>query len=168
MKRKLTLIILALISSLNVFSQCEIKSKLDATGILYYSADPVKVFWTQAKSLYCGAFTDDESFYLQFYPEPFPEKKKKKKTLKEPAFVTLVNGERYELDFFDSRYISEDTIFVMQYLIPDDAVDKFLEFEMTIVSIHVGDEAGYREYKLKLHKNAIREQLKCLMKREKK
>ncbi len=167
MKRKLTLIILALISSLNVFSQCEIKSKLDATGILYYSADPVKVFWTQAKSLYCGAFTDDESFYLQFYPEPFPQKPKKKKKVKESAFVTLANGEKYELDFFDSRYISEDTIYVMQYLIPNDAVEIFLKFEMTIVSLHVGDETGFREYKLKLHKNAIREQLKCLIEKEK-
>jgi hypothetical protein len=167
MKQTLKLLIISMFMTQFALGQCEITGELDANGIIYYKAEPVKVFWTTAKSLYCGAFTDDESYYLQFFPEPFPGKSKKSRALKDPATVTLANNEVYQLQFFDSRYLSDDSVFVMQFLIPDKVEQYFLDHEMTIVSLNLGDETGFREYRLKLHKNAIREQLKCLVERKK-
>ena len=124
--KKIFLFLLIVFSfSVRGYSQCEITSRIDPTKVLYYYAEPVRVFWTESKSLYCGAFTDYEHYYLQFYPEPFPEKSKKKPT-KNNAIITLSNNEKVALDFYDSRYISDDTVFVMQYLIPDKSLESFL------------------------------------------
>lgn len=147
----------------NASAQCEIEGKLDASGIMYYYADLVKVFWTSAKSLHCGAFTDDASYYLQFYPTPFPAKSKKKFP-KDIARVELSNGDTFELEFFDSRYTSNDTVFVMQFLLPDESLDEFISHEISKVTLNLVDQDGLREYKLKLHKDAIKEQLECLFK----
>jgi hypothetical protein len=91
--------------------------------------------------------------------------KSKKKIPKDVARIVLANGESHELEFYDSRYTAEDTVFVMQFLIPDDSFDNFIAHEITTVTLNLMDNDGLREYKLKLHKDAIQEQLDCLFKK---
>ncbi len=142
-------------------AQCEVKQKLDPNGILYHYSEPVKVYWTEAKSLYCGAITDEESYYLQLYPFPFPDKQKAKK-LKSDVVVKLNGNEEYSLSFYDSRYINSDSVFAMLFIIPEKKIGSFLKEEIEEISLDLGDDEGPRTYRLKLHKSAIKEQLKCL------
>jgi len=144
------------------FGQCEIESRLDPNGILYFYAEPVKVYWTSAKSLYCGAVTDKKDYYLQFYPNPFPAKPKGSMR-KSPATIKLEGDKEITLKNFDIWFDTSDSIFKMLFLIPDGELQSFTSDEMLEVSIDMGDEEGIRVYNLKLHRSAIREQLKCLI-----
>jgi hypothetical protein len=142
--------------------QCEIESRLDLNGIMYFYAEPVKVYWTSAKSLYCGAVTDKKDYYLQFYPNPFPEKPKGS-IRKSPATVVLEDEKEVSMKNFDTWFDSSDSIFKMLFLIPEGELESFISNEILTVSLDMGDEEGVRVYTLKLHKDAIRQQLNCLI-----
>ena len=156
------IVIITALSGTSGYGQCDIESRLDLNGIMYFYAEPVKVYWTSSKNLYCGAVTDKKDYYLQLYPEPYPSKPKGSMR-KSPATIILEEGEEISLKNFDTWYDTSDSIFKMLFLIPHEMMDAFTEKEITTVSIDMGDEEGIRVYNLKLHKAAIREQLKCLI-----
>lgn len=145
------------------FSQCEILNRIYPDGTMLYYIEPVNFYWTQSKSLKGGVVTDKENYYLELQPSPFPEKPLGKK-LKDDLELRLANDSIYHLKHFDTRYLENDTVMQLLYLIDRKKLGDFLNIEAVSVKINLQGTEGVRTYIFKLHKSAIREQLDCLQK----
>lgn len=142
---------------------CEILNRIYPDGSMFFYIDPVNFYWTKAKDLKGGIETDKENFYLALQPRPFPKKPDGRK-LKDDVEVRLSNDSIYHLEHFDTRYLDNDTVMQLLYLIDKKRLDDFSNFEVISVKINMRDTAGIRTYVFKLHKSALRQQLDCLMK----
>jgi hypothetical protein len=148
--------------SMPVFSQCEIKYRVNPGGMMQYYMQPVNFYWTKAKSLRGCIVTDKENFYLALMPLPFPPKPEGQK-LKNDLMMTLSDGKSYSLAHFDTRYIEKDTVMQLLFLIRKDDVDHLLKQQVTDVTIDMKGTEGTRTYTFKLHKSALQEQLDCFL-----
>jgi hypothetical protein len=132
---------------------------------MQYFMEPVNFYWTQAKSLKGCIVTDRENFFLELHPVPFPDKSEGNK-LKEDLILKLSDGNAYKLKHYDTRYVEQDTVMELLYLIDKEDMDPLLNFEVTEASINMQGTEGVRTYVFKLHKTALKEQLTCFMKEE--
>lgn len=151
--------------SLYAFPQCEIKNRVSPDGSMVYYMEPVNFYWTKAKSLSGGISTDKESYFLELFPTPFPEKSEGQ-DIKDNLELKLSDGKTYTLEHFDSRYIRKDTVFKLVYLIGKKDIDWLLNLEITEANINMKGDEGIRTYVFKLHKEALKEQLECFLKEE--
>jgi len=129
--------------------------------------EPVNFYWTSAKSLKGDIVTDKENYFLELQPVPFPEKSVGKK-LKADLILKLSNGESCNLKHYDTRYLENDSIMKMLFLIDRQDIDKMRTFEVTEADIDMMGEEGVRTYQFKLHKSALKEQLDCFLKDDEK
>lgn len=159
------LISLLLAVSLSSFSQCKILNRVYPDGSMQYFIEPVNFYHTSTKSLKGGIVTDKENYFLMLQPVPFPEKSEGRK-LKKALNLKLSDGDTYELEHFDTRYVKNDTTMEMLYLIGKEDVDPLLNFEVIEVKIDMMGTEGIRTYQFKLHKSALKEQLACFLKEE--
>lgn len=161
------LLLLFLTVSVSSFSQCEILNRVSPDGSMMYYMEPVNFYWTSTKSLKGCIVTDKESYFLELHPVPFPEKPDGNK-LKKDLVLTLSNGRFYKLKHYDTRYVENDTVMEMLYLISNKDIDSMLNFEVTEAKIDMMGEEGVRSYLFILHKTALKEQLACFLKEEEK
>jgi len=154
-------------ASISAFSQCEILNRVSPDGSMQYYMEPVNFYWTSAKSLKGCIVTDKESYFVELYPFPFPEKPAGNK-LKEDLELKLSNGETYKLKHFDTRYVEKDTVMEMLFLISKKDIDYLMIHEVDVIMIDMKGDEGIRSYELKLHKSALKEQLTCFLKEEEK
>lgn len=147
------------------FSQCEILNRVSPDGSMMYFMEPVNFYWTKAKSLSGDIATDKESYFLELFPMPFPEKSEGN-NLKDDLELKLSDGKTYTLEHFDTRYIRKDTVMKLLYLIGKKDLDLFLNFEVLEAKINMKGDEGIRTYVFKLHKLALKEQLECFLKEE--
>jgi len=164
---KSVLAIVFLSSSINLSAQCEILNRVAPDGTMQYYMEPVNFYWTSAKSLKGCIVTDKESYFLELYPRPFPEKPAGNK-LKKDLVLNLANGETYNLKHFDTRYVEKDTVMEMLYLINKKDIDFLMTHEVSGIMIDMMGDEGTRSYDLKLHKKALLDQLTCFLKDEEK
>jgi len=162
---KSSAVLILLTAWLGSFAQCDILNRVTPDGTMQYYMEPVNFYWTKAKSLKGCIVTDKESYFLELLPLPIPEKKIGKK-LKNDLSVKLANGETYHLQHYDTRYIEEDTVMEMLFLITKKEFDFFAVNEVLSVDIDMMGEEGVRNYEFKLHKTALKEQLECFLKDE--
>jgi hypothetical protein len=153
--------------SISAFPQCEILNRVAPDGSMQYFMDPVNFYWTSAKSLKGCIVTDKESYFLELFPIPFPEKPDGKK-LKNNLSLKLANGNNCELKHFDTRYVKDDTIMEILYMIKKDDIEQLLNFEVSEAKIDMMGNEGIRTYEFKLHKSALKEQLACFLNEEEK
>ena len=168
MKTKIKIIIPAiclLLLSATSFSQCEILHRMSPDGTMQYYMQPVNFYWTEAKSLEGCIVTDRESYFLLLRPLPYPEKPAGNK-LKEDLVLVMSNDTAYTLKHFDTRYIENDTVMAMLFLIDQKDFDIMVKFEVKEAKIDMKGEEGVRSYEFRLHKAALRDQLACFMKDE--
>jgi len=159
--------LLLLSAPVSAFSQCNILNRVSPDGSMQYYMEPVNFYWTSTKSLKGDIVTDKENYFLELQPVPFPEKAEGRK-LKKPLKMKLADGNTYDLKHFDTRYIENDTIMEMLYLIDKEDIDKLLNYEVIEVNIDMMGEEGVRTYEFKLHKSALKEQLDCFLKDDEK
>ena len=153
--------------SITSFAQCEILHRVAPDGSMQYYMEPVNFYWTSAKSLVGCIVTDKENYFLELHPLPFPEKPVGNK-LKNDLELKLDNGESFILKHFDTRYVEDDTVMEMLYLIGKKDIDYLLNHEINEIIIDMMGDEGVRSYELKLHKSALKEQLNCFLNEEKK
>jgi hypothetical protein len=159
-----TFFILGLLAiSISSFSQCDILHRVSPDGSMIYYMKPVVFYYTKAKELKGNVETDKENYFLGLQPLPFPGKPDVKK-MKEDLEIQLSNGKVYKLSHFDARYLKHDSVMELLYLVDKEHLDELLNFEVTQVKIDMKGKEGIRSYFFKLHKDAIREQLKCFLK----
>jgi hypothetical protein len=165
--RFVTSIIVAgfLLISYASFSQCEIKNRIYPDGSMLYYIEPVNFYWTESKDLKGGIVTDKESYFLALQPNPFPEKSIGKK-LKSDLTLKLSDGNEYKFEHFDTRYVENDSIMEMLFLIKEDQMEPLQSFEVVQAIIDMMGDEGLRTYTFKLHKAALKEQLDCFLKEE--
>ena len=156
-----------LAQSVPAFSQCEVQHRMYPDGTMLYYIEPVNFYWTKSKSLKGGVVTDKENYYLELRPVPIPEKSIGKK-LKEELELKLSNDSVYFLKHFDTRYLDQDSVMQLLFLINKKMLNDFLTFEVISVKINMEGNEGIRSYVFKLHKSAIREQLTCFMNEQEK
>ncbi len=149
------------------YSQCEILNRISPDGSMMYYIEPLNFYWTKTKALSGGIVTDKESYFLELFPTPFPEKPAGHE-LKDNLEMKLSDGKTYTLEHFDTRYIRKDTVMKLVYLIGKKDLDLLLGFEVTEVKINMKGDEGFRTYVFKLHKSALKEQLDCFLKEEEK
>ena len=149
--------------SVSSFPQCEILNRVSPDGSMQYYMEPVNFYWTEIKSLKGCIVTDRESYFLELYPVPFPEKPEGNK-LKKGLVLKLSNDSIYKLKHYDTRYVEKDTVMEMLYLIDKDDMDQLSNFEVTEAKIDMMGDEGIRTYVFKLHKSALKEQLACFLK----
>jgi hypothetical protein len=165
---RMTVLTLGFISlSISSFPQCEILNRVSPDGSMQYYMDPVNFYWTNTKSLKGCIVTDKESYFLELHPVPFPEKPDGKK-LKNNLSLKLANGNTCELKHFDTRYVENDTVMEILYLIKKEDIDQMLNFEVYEAMIDMMGSEGIRTYEFKLHKSALNEQLACFLNEEEK
>ncbi|MBX7110155.1 MAG: hypothetical protein K1X61_16005 [Chitinophagales bacterium] len=145
----------------DAFSQCEVKSRQGVDEVMYYYVDYVPFYYTAKKELKGGAITDEQNYFLALKPKPFPPKPGGTK-IKNDLYVLLSNDSTYVLEHFDTRYVERDTSLLFMYIIPEDYLPVFRKYEVNQVRIMMGDE-GERVYTFKLHKDAVMQQLDCLI-----
>jgi hypothetical protein len=162
---KILLSIAFLVSFVHSFAQCEILNRVTPDGTMQYYMEPVNFYWTSAKSLRGCIVTDKENYFLELLPVPVPEKKTGKK-LKSDLTVKLANEETYQLQHYDTRYVEEDTVMEMLFLITKKEFEFFAVHEVVSVDVDMKGEEGIRTYEFKLHKTALKEQLECFLKEE--
>jgi len=150
-----------LLSKTFAFSQCEVKNRIGVDEVMYYYVEDVRFYWTSKKELRGGAITDEQNYFLALKPKPFPEKPAGTK-LKDNVKVTLSNDSAYVLKHFDTRYVDRDTSLMFMYIIPEKLLTDFRKYEVLKVQMMMGDE-GERVYTFKLHKEAVKDQLDCLI-----
>jgi hypothetical protein len=155
------------ILSMQAFSQCEIKYRVYPDGMMWYYMEPVDFYWTKTKSLRGCIVTDKENYFLALMPLPFPPKPAGQK-LKNDLTMTLSDGHSYSLKHYDSHYIEKDTVLRMLFLINKDDVEVLLKQQIVDVTLDMMGTEGLRTYTFKLHKTALKEQLECFLKKEKK
>jgi hypothetical protein len=165
--KKMILLLGFLSVSISAFPQCEIQNRIYPDGSMFYYIEPVNFYWTESKDLKGGVVTDKENYYLALQPSPFPEKPLGNK-LKDDLELKLSNDSVYILKHFDTRYLEHDTVMQLLYFIDPPYVDDLLNFEAISVKINMDVTEGIRTYVFKLHKSAIREQLSCFLKENKK
>jgi len=158
--------LLFLFASISLFAQCEILHRVSPDGSMQYYMEPVNFYWTGAKSLRGCIVTDRESYFLELHPVPFPEKPAGNK-LKNELVLKLANGDTYKLKHFDTRYVENDTVMEMLYLISKKDIDYLMIHEVDVIMIDMMGDEGIRSYELKLHKSALRDQLACFLKEDK-
>jgi hypothetical protein len=161
------LLLVFLSISISSFSQCEILNRVSPDGSMQYYMVPVNFYWTSTKSLKGCIVTDKESYFLGLQPVPFPQKPEGNK-LKKDLLLKLSDGIEYELKHYDTRYIQDDTVMEMLYLIDKDDMDRLQNFEVIEAKIDMSGQEGIRSYQFKLHKSALKEQLACFLKEDKK
>lgn len=153
------------LTSISLFPQCDIQNRVAPDGSMQFFIEPVNFYWTKTKSLTGGIVTDKENYFLELLPVPFPQKPEGNK-LKENLVLKLSDGNTYELKHFDTRYVRNDSIMKMLYLINKKDLDLLLNFEVTEARIDMMGNEGIRTYVFKLHKAALKEQLACFLKEE--
>jgi hypothetical protein len=151
--------------SLTSFSQCEIFNRVSPDGSMLYYMKPVPLYRTKDKELNGNLLTDKENYFLGLQPIPSPEKSQLKK-LKGNLEIKLSNGKLCHLKSFDTRYLENDTIMELLYLIDKRDMDDMLKFEILQVKIDLKGKEGFRTYNLKLNKATIQEQLACFLKQK--
>jgi hypothetical protein len=154
-----------LFASISLFAQCEILNRVSPDGSMQYYMEPVNFYWTSKISLSGCIVTDKESYFLELHPKPFPSKPLGNK-LKKELVLKLTNGDIYKLKHFDTRYIEDDTVLEMLYLISKKDIDYLMNNEIAVIIIDMMGEEGIRSYELKLHKSALKEQLACFLKED--
>lgn len=152
--------------SLQSFCQCQILNRVSPDGSMQYYMKPVNFYWTQAKSLKGCIVTDKESYFLALFPVPFPKKPAGNK-LKKDLELNLSDDNAYTLDHYDTRYIENDTVMEMLFLINKKDLEHFLNFEVAEAKIDMMGDEGIRTYVFKLHKSALMEELACFLGEEK-
>jgi hypothetical protein len=162
---KQMIVLLFTVLTIPVFSQCEIKNRVAPDKTMSYYIEPVNFYWTKATSLKGGIVTDRENYFLELLPIPFPLKPAGKK-LNKDLEIKLSNNKIYELSHYDTRYIDNDTVMQMLYLITKKELEDFLNFEVIEARINMMGKEGIRTYVFKLHKSALKEQLACFLKEE--
>jgi hypothetical protein len=162
-KSSVALLLMSL--SVSSFPQCEILNRVAPDGSMQYFIEPVNFYWTSTKSLTGGIVTDKESYFLDLRPVPFPEKPDGRK-LKKNLLIKLSDGNTYELQHFDTRYVDDDTVMEILYLIKKEDIDNLLNNDVVETKIDMLGDEGVRSYVFKLHKSALKEQLACFLKDE--
>jgi hypothetical protein len=160
-------VLILLAASIASYSQCEIHRRVSPDGSMQFYMEPVNFYWTRATSLKGCIVTDMENYFLELQPVPIPEKPEGRK-LKKELTLKLSDGNSYKLKHFDTRYVDNDTVMEMFYLIGKEDIDHILNFEVTEVTIDMMGEEGVRTYEFKLHKSALKEQLACFLKDDEK
>ena len=163
MKKAFLLLLVCLAGSIVAFPQCAIQNFIYPDGSMFYYIEPVNFYWTKSIELKGGVVTDKENYYLALQPSPFPEKPLGNK-LKDDLELKLANDSIYHLEHFDTRYLEQDSVMQILFLINKKGLQDFLNFEVISVKINMGEKEGIRTYTFKLHKSAIREQLACFLK----
>lgn len=147
------------------YSQCDIIHKISPDGTMFFYILPVTFYYTADKSLKGGLVTDKENYYVALQPSPFPEKSIVKK-MKDDLELKLGNTKAYTLQYFDTKYLRNDSTLQLLYAIDKNDLDDFLNFEAIEAKINMMGTEGPRSYIFKLHKNALQEQLACFLKKE--
>jgi hypothetical protein len=112
--KKTTLLLGFLALLIPAFPQCDILNRVAPDGSMVYFMEPVNFYWTKAKSLSGGIVTDKESYFLELFPIPFPEKPEGQ-DIKDNLELKLSDGKTYTLEHFDTRYIRKDTVMKLVY-----------------------------------------------------
>lgn len=146
-------------------AQCDIKNKLSADGSMMYYFEPAVFYTTTAKSLKINVLTDKEHYFIALQPTPFPPKKEGKK-IKSDLIMHLSDDKVYKLSHYDTQYMNNDSIMQVLYLIDEKDLASFSKYEAILAEIKMEGTEFIRDYKFKLHKNAILKQLNCFLKKE--
>lgn len=165
MKKISFLVIILLVISSKILAQCDVKNKLLADGTMVYYFDPAVFYTTKLKSLKINIVTDKEHYFIALQPTPFPSKKEGKK-INDDLIVHLTDQKSYKLSHYDTQYMRNDSIMQVLYLMDDKDVEAFSKFEAVVAEINMKGTEFVRDYKFKLHKDAIIEQLNCFLKKE--
>jgi hypothetical protein len=160
--KKISLILGLCVFSMHAFSQCEIKYRVYADGMMQYYMEPVNFYRTQQKSLRGCIVTDKENYFLALMPLPFPPKPAGRK-LDSDLNMTLSDGKLYTLKHFDTHYIDKDTVMQMLFLIQEEDLNTLLNQQVVDVTLDMMGTEGLRTYTFKLHKTALKEQLDCFL-----
>jgi hypothetical protein len=164
--KKGILLLSFLTSAMISFSQCEILNRIYPDGSMMYYLQPQTFFWTEGKSLQGNVVTDKENYFLALQPVPFPEKETGKK-IKEDIELKLANDHVLRLVHYDTRYLQNDSIIELLFLLDEKDINEALLNEAMEVKINMGGKEGIRTYVFKLHKTAIQEQLACFLNEDK-
>ena len=141
---------------------CEIQQRISPDGTKYYSSRARRFFWSVEKQLRGGIVTDGENYYLSLRPKPFPKRPAGSK-LKDDLRLVLSNQQEYVLTQYDTRYMDEDTILLMSFMIGKKQLEDFLKYDIEQVAIVMSKGEPPTIYNFKLHKSAVREQLACFI-----
>ncbi|WP_163401245.1 hypothetical protein [Flavobacterium fluviatile] len=163
--KSITFIIGSILFSPLLFGQCDIHNKVQPDGSMVYFFEATPFYTTKSKSLKINIVTDKENYFIALQPFPFPPKEEGKK-IKDDLIIELSDNNKYKLEHFDTRYIKNDSIMQVLFMIDKKDLEAFSLFEAVSADINMKGTEFIRKYAFKLHKKAIMKQLACFLKDE--
>lgn len=146
-----------LICSLVANAQCDVQMTVNANGTLSKTTGSALIYSNETYEMYSQMRYDGIDYYFIWVVKPFEKKKVESKSME----ILLDNDSTLTLDFYDSYSMSKDTSMSFLYRVSAENMQQLSEQE--IKQININTNVGLKQFILKLHKEQVKQQLKCLV-----
>jgi hypothetical protein len=153
---KITGFILAVFTGWVAKAQCDVQMTVNANGTLSKTTSTELIYSNETYSMYSQMRYDGIDHYFIWVVKPMEKKKVESKSME----IRLDNDSIVMLEFYDSYKTIKDTSVSFLYRVSEPNM-KLLS-NNNINQININTNMGLKQFILKLHKDQIREQLKCL------
>ena len=153
--------ILCLIS-MGIKAQCKISQEISPTGIYHTITENEVIYFNNKYTVTAQVVFDGDDYFAVFIMKPFFSEKGKLGAI----YMVLENKDTLELTFFDANKKSKDSSLSLYYKIEPSQFNQLNQHDIHEIYTYFNNEK--REFILKLHRDAIKNQLICLLNHAKK
>lgn len=153
--------ILCLIS-MGIKAQCKISQEISPTGIYHTITENEVIYFNNKYTVTAQVVFDGDDYFAVFMMKPFISEKGKLGAI----YMVLENKDTLVLKFFDANTKSKDSSLSLYYKIEPSQFNQLNQHNINEIYTYFNNEK--REFILKLHRDAIKNQLICLLNHAKK
>lgn len=145
------------IASYTANAQCNIQTEMNANGTISKTTESALIYSNATYSMFSQMKHDGIDYYFVWTVRPLDRKTVESETMQ----ILLDNDSTIMLEFYDSYKRQKDTSVSFLYLVNQ---ENMLQLSAHAVNqIHLNTSLSQKNFILKLHKELIGEQLKCLL-----
>jgi hypothetical protein len=158
----LVILLFMLVASYVVKAQCNVQTEMNANGTISKTTDQALIYSNETYSMFSQMKYDGIDYYFVWVVKPV----EKKKVESESMVIELDNDSAVLLEFYDSFKTSRDSSMNILYKISNPNVEQLCAHAIKQINVNTG--MGPKNFILVLHKDQVRDQLKCLIAEKKK
>lgn len=159
--RTLISLFIIAIASYAARAQCNIQTEMNANGTISKTTESALIYSNATYSMYSQMKHDGIDYYFMWTVRPLDKKTVESETMQ----ILLDNDSTITLEFYDSFRRQRDTSVSFLYLINQPNLLQLTSH--AVKQINLNTSLSQKNFILKLHKEQIGEQLKCLLASEK-
>jgi hypothetical protein len=153
---------LFILISFGINAQCKISQEITPTGIYNTLTEHELIYFNNKYTITAQVLFDGDDYFAVFIMKPFFSEKGKLGAI----HIVLESKDTLELQFYDANKKSKDSTLNLFYKIEPSQFTLLKQYNIN--EIYTVFNEVKREFILKLHKDAIKNQLNCLLNQSKK